>query len=130
MVESLPVIHANENDWLAKFNGPRDNTSAIVSAEPNFKMGLKRRKKRLTRRIHRFRSHHHESTGVDIYVSYHGNCECEDTHHSDGKLRVGCGTGGSHNVYGQASRIIQLAENGKEKHPLYSLRLWASVYRT
>ena len=35
-----PVIHADENDRLAKFDGPRDNATAIVSAEPNFKTGV------------------------------------------------------------------------------------------
>jgi len=35
--ENSPVIHADENDWLTKINGPGDNLTAIVSAEPNLK---------------------------------------------------------------------------------------------
>ena len=45
MNETSPVIHADENDRLAKFNGPSDNTSAIVSAEPNFKTGVEAKEK-------------------------------------------------------------------------------------
>ena len=37
--ESPPVIHAHENDWHAKLDGPRDDPSAIVSAKSISKGG-------------------------------------------------------------------------------------------
>ena len=114
MDDTSPVIHANENDRLAQLNGPGDNTTAVVSAEPNFKTGVEaKRERRQTRRIHQFQSRHHGSTGVVIiHVSHLGSAKT-GTHHDDGEHGLGRSTGGLHNVYGQASRLIQPAANGK-----------------